>query len=536
MNTRHNRATKRISPTILTVLVSILSVGPAGADVRLAKVFGSHMVLQRDTEVRVWGWAEPGEQVTVQFADQTPTVTTDKKGKWVVGLSPMKVNATPQELVVTGKNTVKIEDVLIGDVWLCTGQSNMAFGLGGCDAKADVDAADFPSIRFLSYWECFASEPQEDPNMGVWQRVTPQSAPGCTAVGFYFGRKIHKETEVPIGLLESTVGGTEIECWMPQESFKDYPACADIGNRLQEAVDKWRKSLPGAIDALEGWIPQARKALAENLPIPNPPEMPGHPNVDRNHWVRIQSLYNGMIAPITPFAVKGAIWYQGESNGGEEGPYIDKLTAMIGSWRKLWGYEFPFYYVQIANWLAPVDDPSGATGPGQWQNNRMAMLKALDVIPKTGMAVTIDVGDAADIHPKNKFDVGERLALWALKNDYGMKDLVCSGPLYKGMKVEDGKIRIEFNYVGSGLMVGKKEGTNPTIEDKEGKLKQFGIAGEDKKWHWADAVIDGETVVVSSPNVPNPVAVRYAYQINPAGCNLYNKEGLPASPFRTDNW
>ena len=245
------------------------------------------------------------------------------------------------------------------------------------------------------------------------------------------------------------------------------------------------------------------------------------------------ALYNGMINPVVPYGIKGAIWYQGESNGGEGDSYYHKMRALIGGWRKVWNQgDFPFYHVQLANWQKPNDNPAGGDG---WAKVRMAQLQSLQ-IPNTGMAVSIDIGDAADIHPKNKFDVGERLALWALRDNYGKKDLVVSGPLYKSMKVDGNKIRVSFDHAGSGLMVGKKDGRNPTVEDKGGKLKRFAIAGEDKKWVWADAVIDGAAVVVSSPDVAKPVAVRYAFTMNPEGCNLYNKEGLPASPFRTDEW
>jgi sialate O-acetylesterase len=227
------------------------------------------------------------------------------------------------------------------------------------------------------------------------------------------------------------------------------------------------------------------------------------------------------------------LWYQGESNGNEGASYLYKLRVLIGGWRKLWGQgDFPLYVVQLPNFQQANDNPAGGDG---WAKIREAQLKAL-AIPNTGVIITIDVGEPGNIHPKNKFDVGERLARWAVAKDYGKKDLVYSGPLYKGMKVEGNKVRISFDHVGSGLMVGKKEGRRPTEEVKDGQLKRFAVAGADKKWVWADAVIEKDTVVVSSPDVPNPVAVRYAFSGNPEGCNLYNKEGLPASPFRTDDW
>lgn len=521
---------------VITAAVLLCVYSAARADVRLPGVLSDHAVLQREAPVEVWGWAEVGEEVTVNFGGQSQTAKTDKDGTWSVKLAAMPANAAPQELIVIGRNVIKVNDVLVGDVWLCSGQSNMAFGLGGAlDALSDMKGADFPAIRFMNYWEHFAAEKQGD-IATHWHRVTPAEAGNCMAVAFYFARKIYTETKVPIGLLAAAVGGTEIECWMPPEAFRDFPACAEIGKRLDNAVDTYQKAVPAAVDAMEKWLPIARHALAERKPVPPPPRFPLHPNEDRGgQWVRIQSLYNGMIHPLTRFAIKGAIWYQGENNGDEDQSYFEKKRALIESWRKLWGSEFPFYFVQLANYQKASDVPSGDDGQARWQRCRMAQLRCLR-IPKTGMAVSIDVGEANDIHPRNKFDVGERLALWALAKDYGKNDLVCSGPLFRAMKIDGSKIRVSFDSVGGGLMVGKKEGRKPTIEDKAGKLNRFAIAGADKKWQWADAVFDGNTVVVSSPNIVNPVAVRYAYSINPEGCNLYNTNGLPASPFRTDDW
>jgi sialate O-acetylesterase len=522
---------------ILLLLAAALS---ARADVRLAALFKNHAVLQRDKPLPVWGWAEPGEKVTVQFGGQSAEATANMDGKWAVKLAPMKANSTAQELVVTGKNTLRLRDVLVGDVWLCSGQSNMDFRLGGCRSPQDIETADFSGIRFLTLPIICAEKPKENVETREpwfrWRVCSPATAGGVSGVGFYFARRIHRETGVPIGLLVSSVGGTNIEKWMPKEAFDEEPALAGMARDIDRAIAEYRRDVSHSLRSLEAWIPQARDALQDGKSIPEGPEVPKHPSMPGSraggHWLH---LYNGMIAPLVAFPVRGAIWYQGENHSEEQESYVAKMDAMIGHWRKQWGYEFPFYYAQLANWLKPTDVPSGEDKQWRWQKCRMAQLKALK-IPKTGMAVIIDIGDADDIHPRNKFDVGERLALWALAKDYGKTDLVYSGPLYKGMKVEGNKIRLTFDSVGSGLMAGEKNGTEPTREVKGGKLKRFALAGEDKKWVWADAVIDGQTVVVSSPDVPNPVAVRYAYSINPEGCNLYNKEGLPASPFRTDNW
>jgi len=579
------------------ITISIMTAMTHAA-VRLPKIFSDHMVLQRDQPVAVWGWADPGEKVAVKFGGQNMSAVAAKDGAWSVRLSPLKANATPQELVVTGTDTVKLTDILLGDVWLVSGQSNAAFGLGGCKVPEDVSGADFPLIRFSGYWEHFAISPQRDGG-AAWQVMTPGSAAGCSAIGFYFARKIQPEAGVPIGLLTCAVGGTDIENWMSPAAINNYPENASVAKEYRDKIAEWERELPASNAApgerpsylavnepigldlavnwlakvradlktagtpvdptfleLEAWVGAAQAALKAHKAVPAQPEfepvgkwllstsLPAnlkripilpHP-IDRHGvgghgWFRTQSLYNGMIHPLIPFPIKGMLWYQGEGANGI--PYYNRMRAMVETMRKEKGRDFPVYIVQLPNYDPPTDDPRG-DGPEKWPGTREQMLKCLQ-IPKTGVAVTIDVGDGADLHPPNKKDVGERLALWALARDYGKK-IVFSGPLYKGIQLGSGKIKVTFDSVGSGLMAGKKDGLNPALEDKGAKLKRFAIAGEDKKWVWADAVIDGNTVVVSSPQVPKPVAVRYAFAMNPAGCNLYNKEGLPASPFRTDEW
>ena len=529
-------------------LFVLLFTGLARADVKLHRVFSDHMVLQRDMNVNVWGWATPGEKVSVQFDGQSLSAVTDDKGKWTVKLAPMKANTTPQNLTVAGKNKIELKDILVGDVWLCIGQSNMAFGVGGINTPDDIKSADYPLIRFRGGWGCWSGPLMEDlvekpwyrvaieedlSRLKPWKRIVPdrKEIDDCPAVGFYFARKVQKETGVPIGILEAAIGGSSIEAWLPPNAFTDYPAVAYLARQRQEAIDNWHKK---TIVDMENWVIEAKKNLADGKDISSPPAVAPHPNENFRGRCEVSCLYNGMINPLIPFPIKGVLWYQGENSGSEQQTYVDKLSAMVGSWRKLWGYEFPFYYVQLPNFEKPVDDPSGGK-PG-WQMIRMGMFQSLKIIPNSGMAVTIDVGDPGDIHPKNKRDVGERLALWALAKDYGKTGLVYASPLYKSMQIEGGKIRIAFDDVGGGLMIGKKDGLNPVVEDQGAKLKSFAIAGEDKKWVWTDAVIEGKTVVVSSSEVPKPVAVRYAYSMNPEGCNLYNKDGLPASPFRTDEW
>jgi sialate O-acetylesterase len=531
------------------VLFVVLCAAPAAhADIRLHRVFSNHMVLQRDMNVSVWGWADAGENVRVQFDGQSLSAVADKEGKWSVKLAPMKADATPQNLAVTGKNRIELTDIVVGDVWLCSGQSNMAFGLGGCNAPEDIKSADYPAIRFRGYWGSWSGrlmdDLQEKPwyrvaseedlaKLKSWKRIVPDGKEigDCPAVGFYFARKVYRETGVPIGILEAAIGGSSIEAWMPPNAFADFPAVAYLAKQRQEAIQNWHRK---TIADMEKWVAEARKNLADGRDVSDPPSVAPHPNENFRGRCEVSCLYNGMINPLTPFGIKGVLWYQGENNGSEEQAYVDKLSAMVGSWRKLWGYEFPFYYVQLPILDKPNEDPSG--GKVGWQANRMGMLQALKAIRNSGMAVTIDVGEAGDIHPKNKYDVGERLALWALARDYGRTGLVCSGPLYKAMAIEGGKIRVSFDFVGGGLMVGRKTGREAVVADKGTSLKRFAIAGAERKWVWADAAIDDGSVVVSSPQVPKPVAVLYAFSMNPDGCNLYNREGLPASPFRTDNW
>ncbi|MEI7899883.1 MAG: sialate O-acetylesterase [bacterium] len=506
----------------------------AYADVTLNGLFGDHMVFQREIPVAVFGTAAPGETVTVSFAGKEKSATADKDGRWRVKLDAMKASTNSAAMTIAGKNTLKISDIIVGDVWVCSGQSNMEWTLGGCNRPDDIKDADFPLMRQFHVPGRVLSSPVTDTKNG-WVVCTPQSAGNFTAVGFYFGRKLHRETGIPIGLLKSAWGGTAIEPWVSSAGLATIPELAKDKANLDTQIKAYVDALAGLNPKIDTYVSEARKALSSNAELPAPVELPSYPisNGGPGGW---HCLYNGMISPLTPFGIKGAIWYQGESNGGEGDSYFQKKRALIGGWRKAWNQgDFPFYFVQLANFQNPNNDPAGGDG---WAKLRMAQNKTL-TIPNTGMAVAIDladVGNPGDIHPKNKLDVGERLALWSLAKDYGKKNLVYSGPLYKEMKSEGDKIRLVFDSVGSGLTVATKKGYDPMVKDPQGKLQKFAIAGEDKKWVWANAVIDGATVVVSSPEVSKPVAVRYAFSMNPDGCNLYNNEGLPAAPFRTDEW
>ncbi|MFM7844808.1 MAG: sialate O-acetylesterase [Planctomycetota bacterium] len=506
----------------------------AQADVRLAALFSDRAVLQRERPLPVWGWAEPGEEVQVRLQDTTARATAAADGRWQVTLPPQTASKKPVTLEVTGRNQVTVRDILIGDVWLCSGQSNMEWGLGGCDAPDDIRQADLPTIRHFGVEMNFAMVPQRDVR-GRWLTCSPQTAPGFTAVGFYFARRIQQDVDVPIGLLRSSVGGTNIELWMSQQTLMETPALAEYGKVMRASLATYQNDLATAIPTLEGWLSRARQAQQAGQPLPLPPAMPEFPFGEKMFRQRCVTLHNGMIAPLVPFALRGALWYQGENNAGSAADgeqYLEKKRALLKDWRTWFGDpELPFYFVQLAAWQKPSQQPAGGDG---WSFIRDAQRKCL-TLPHTGMAVAIDIGDADDIHPHNKADVGERLARWALVNQYGQK-LEPSGPLFRELQVDGARAIVRFDHVGAGLTVGKKSGRAAFEVDAAGQLQRFTIAGKDRQWRWATARIEGDTVVCTHPDIAEPVAVRYAFTMNPAGANLYNRDGLPASPFRTDNW
>ena len=538
--------TSNIKNLFVLAVVLLPTTMSAHADVALNGLFTDHMVLQREIPVSIFGVAEPGEKVTVAFspqqgsgqAGQEKSAAAAEDGTWSVKLDAMKASTNPAVMTVTGNNKIEVKDIVIGDVWVCSGQSNMEWTLGNCNRPDDVKNANVPLLRQFLVPAKVSSHPATETRSG-WAVCTPQSAGQFTAVGFYFGRKIHQETGIPIGLIKTAWGGTQVEPWCTPHGLASVPELAKDREKLDKQIKEYREKFKANLPRIEAYVAESRSALANDTDLPPPVELP-HPISSREPtgW---HCLYNGMINPLVRYGIKGALWYQGENNGNEGDSYFQKKRALIGGWRKAWDIgDFPFYFVQLCSFSGypgtkPNESPVGGEG---WAALRMAQLKTL-AIPKTGMAVSIDladIGNHGNIHPTNKKDVGERLALWSLAKDYGKKDLVSSGPLYKAMKIEEGKIRITFDSVGSGLTAATKKGYDPMVKDPSGLLKKFAIAGEDTKWVWADAVIEGATVVVSSPSVPKPVAVRYAFSWDPDGCNLYNLEGLPASPFRTDEW
>ncbi len=528
--TRRINGTKLLLATMVAIGAIVMVSAPAVAAVRMPAVFSQNMVLQASMPVPVWGWAGANEKVTVKFAGQEKSATACAAGKWMVKLDALKVSPKPGKMTVTGADgkAITISNVLVGEVWLGSGQSNMQMGVGGCldieNVKADAKR---PTLRMFTVQRRPAGEPMDDV-IGQWVVCTPETVPGFSATLYFFGRRIHNDLKMPLGLIHSSWGGTRIEPWTPPCGFEAVAELKDISKQVADAPTAYRAQVAATIKGIEAWLPKAKQALASKGTVPQAPAMPRHP---LNGTRTPTSLYNGMIHGLVPYAMRGAIWYQGESNGSEGESYYHKTRALIGGWRQLWGEgDFPFYFVHLATFRGPNAAPEGGD---TWARVLEAQAFSLS-IPNTGMAVLSDLGNARNIHPKNKQDVGDRLALWALAKDYGKKDLVYSGPIFKSAKVEGSTMVISFDHVGSGLMVGKKDGLKPTEEIPGGELKGFAIQDADGSWQWADAKIVGQTVVVSAEKVSKPKAVRFGFTTNRAHCNFYNKEGLPAVGFRTD--
>jgi sialate O-acetylesterase len=635
--------------TIVAALVLALAVfaPTAGAEaLRLAHIFSDGMVLQRDQPVRIWGRAEPGARVAVAIGNLTVPTVAGADGRWETLLPPFEAGG-PRTLTVESGATVTVSDVLFGDVWLASGQSNMEWTLGAGvnDGAREIAEADYPGIRFFTVPNVVSPRPKTDLDAGRWRACSPQTAPEMSAVAYFFARHLHREKGVPIGIVDSTWGGTPAEAWTSAEmnltlphyrermqeilqADRDWEEIFEENEARREAKQKqiqdldqamsygvhrpdyddssWKTvrlpnpdqpltdfvwlrrtvrlespkttgyelrlgtfadvdavfvggtevyhrsgnaqvrevSLPDgalqtgdnviAIRALNGWSNQVRVGQPGRMTLRH---TSGGPVIDlEGEWrysttveppmpevVRYSHtpsfLYNGMIAPIAGYTLKGAIWYQGESNAGEAHAYRILFPTMIQDWRVRWRQgNWPFLFVQLANWRKRKPQPAAS----DWAELREAQLLTL-ALPDTAMAVTVDIGEADDIHPRNKQDVGRRLALAARKLAYG-EDLVYSGPLYRSMEIRGREVVLSFDSLGSGL----------ATRDGE-ELRGFAVAGKDRQFAWAEARIEGNRIVVRSDLVSDPVAVRYAWADNP-DCNLVNREGLPASPFRTDTW
>ena len=472
------------------------------ADVKLHGLFSDNMVLQRDAAVPVWGWADDGEKVTVEFRNQKVS-TTAKGGKWMVKLKKLKAGG-PDDLRVAGKNALTLKNVLVGEVWIASGQSNMEWPMrASYEPETEIAKTANPLLRLYTVPKLKADEPRDNvPNS--WQECGPSTTSNFSAVAYYFGRDLAKALNVPVGIIHTSWGGSPAEVWMSHKVLSSNPAYkADI-------LDAYAAQAEKAREAIANFEKEQAAAKAEGKAFnKRRPNLPWKPT----------ELYNGMIAPLIPYSIAGAIWYQGESNAGRAHQYRSLFADMIRNWRNDWGQgDFSFLLVQLAPFMAIKDQPADST----WAELREAQALATTKLPKVGMAVITDVGDEKDIHPKKKEPAGARLALAARKIAYG-EDIVYSGPIYKSMKIKEGKAILSFRNTGSGL------------EARDGELKGFAIAGADQKFVWAKAEIQGDTIVVSSAEVSEPVAVRYGWADYPV-VNLWNKEGLPASPFRTDDF
>ncbi|NLW50217.1 MAG: sialate O-acetylesterase [Candidatus Brocadiaceae bacterium] len=506
---------RRFAPVLLVSLVlNFLFIAPGvSADVQPHTLFGDNMVLQQRADVPVWGTADPGEAVTVSIAGQTAQTTANPDGSWMLKLKPLEPGG-PHQMTIAGKTTVTIDNVLVGEVWVASGQSNMNFELGdAANGPEEVANANYPSIRFFYVNDKSLPEPVKTVR-GRWRVCTPADARGFSATAYFFARHLHRQLDVPIGILQSSHGASPAEAWTEARALK---AC------IPEAVERYEEVRNDRIlerheRELAAW--EEAGGEAGGRPKPQKPKLPR-----AGTWVHMPSgFWNGAIYPLIPYAIRGTIWYQGESNtdtAEQTAEYHRLLPAMIRSWRQEWGQgDFPFLIVELAPYLRVREEPSD----GRYPRVREAQRITAGNVPHTGLISTTDIGDARDPHPKNKQDVGRRLGLLAEAMVYG-RDVVYSGPVLESVEIEGNRVRLTFKHVHGGLV------TNPPDQPVTG----FAVAGEDRRFVWAQAGIDGSDVLVRSDEVTAPVAVRYAWADNPV-CNLFNRDGLPAFPFRTDDW
>jgi len=514
-----NRVLKWAIPGLAAV-ASLATTQAAVADVSLSKIFGSNMVLQRGVEIPVWGWAEPGEEVTVKIGDHSATTKAGDDKRWDVKL-PVHKAGGPHTVTISGKNSITLENVLIGEVWVCSGQSNMQWSVDSAD-DADIEklTAKFPNLRLITVPQVGTQEPQNDFGGEGWQACAPENVGQFSAVGYFFGRQLHQTLDIPIGLIDNSWGGSACEAWVRRDLLK-----AD--DRYNELLTRWvdtektydhDKAMAVYQVKREAWQAKVKEARAAKKPIPNGPRAPRNILAGQH---RPANLYNGVLKPIIGYGIRGTVWYQGETNAGRAYQYRHLFPLMIQSWRDEWKQgDFPFYFVQLADFR----DESAAPQESGWAELREAQTMTLAKLPNTGQAVITDLGEAHDIHPKDKQNVAKRLARWALAKDYGI-GIPYRSPEFKSSEVNGNKIIVMMDHVGGGL---------DTFDVR--KLVGLAIAGEDKVFKWAEAKIVGkDKIEVWSADVANPVAVRYAWADNPV-CNLQSREGLPVTPFRSDDW
>lgn len=529
---------------LMTLAFALLLSTVASADVRLPRLFSDNMILQQRTKNAVWGWADVGERVSVKASwGAAASVTAGPEGRWKLFLDTPAAG-TGYSLVIHGNNTIEIKNVAVGEVWLCAGQSNMGWSTGNSFEAEKESSVDLPDFRIFKSAREHWHEPLEEnrDRLCRWKPCNPESAAETSAVSYYFGKTLHRQLGVPVGIIQRAYAGTPIEGWMPWEVQQHDPRAQAHKRGLDELSERRIRNQGPTIEQA---LAEFEKALAEynalidagktmkNAFRPlSPPIITKPPCLGHQYPANI---FNAMIYPIRPYGIRGMIWYQGERNSKnvpQAFHYRKQLAMLIEYYRSSWHElsegnvpdDFPFFFTQLPSWNPPQQKPvEGLEAP--WAVNREAMRLVTSDVPNTGMVVSIDTGDAIALHPKNKKPIGIRHALLALKRVYG-KDVVESGPRFRKQRIDGDRIILEFDSVGSGLMPAKP-----------GTLDSFAIAGADRQWHWADARIEGNTVIVSSPNVDRPVAVRYGWAMNPSQRNLlYNKEGLPASPFRTDHW
>ena len=489
----------------IAIAIAILgSTTALKADVKLPNVFGDHMVLQQGQKNKIWGLAEAGESVTVAINGQSQTAKAAADGSWHVMIDPVPVGG-PYALTVKGKNEIKISDVLVGEVWVCSGQSNMQWSVNASnDADLERLAAKFPKIRMINFPQVGTQEAQWSHDDRKWMVCTPETVGNFSAVGYFFARQLHQTLGVPVGMINNAWGGSACEAWIRRDLLTSDPKYKGLVDRWTQMETKYAELVAKGADLND----DQKKELAN---LQN--QMKG------NH--RPANIYNGVLKSHLGYGIKGAIWYQGESNAGRAYQYRDLFPLMIKNWRDEWGQgDFSFYWVQLADFQNEQPQP----GNSAWAELREAQTMTMSRLPKTGEAVIIDIGEGKDIHPKNKVDVGRRLARWALAKDYGIATPFHS-PQYKSMEQKENKIVLKFDYV---------DGNWRPFDVNE--PRGFAIAGEDKKFVWATAkILPDNTIEVSSDLVPSPVSVRYGWANNPV-VNMFNGAGLPLTPFRTDDW
>jgi sialate O-acetylesterase len=541
-----------------------LNAGHSVANVTMPAIFGDHMVLQEDRKVPVWGWADPGEPIQVSLGKTQLQTQADAQGNWRVEFPERAPTANPATLVVAGKNTLTFQDVIVGEVWLASGQSNMAFALGWLkDSKdwlkqrgeGDVLSSSNPQIR-VYFVDGVPGVQPKTVGRGHWALFSPDSARDFSAVAYFFAERLQQKLGRPIGIVQAAWGGTPIETWMSREAFQGLPdkqPGLDAVAKEEAAFPKDKAAQDAAMDdfhkrdndwvqtiekayhiAHDQWQKDADAAKAAGKPAPPEPPYPNtRPKSPDGEGGEYTTLFNGMINPLIGYPIQGALWYQGEANGPPE--YDVMLNHMVTDWRKRWGNDFTFLVVTLANigdrWPMPTDNG--------WSGVRDAQEKVSLELPNMGTAEAIDVGTGHNIHPYDKIDVGQRLAAQALRIAY-KQNIVSTGPRFDSMTVEGNKIRIKYKDIGSGLNLAvspfvSTDATNDNPALPTDAPLSFDIAGADKKWVVAQAKIDGNDMLVWSDQVPNPVAVRYGWAQNPQ-INLYNKEGFPAVPFRTETW